>query len=83
MLEESVYVSLADSINSKSNLLNIEIIPLFEDYDAEINVKILEDIDTINKTLNFSCDNNQKEIRERIDINDKFNKDNERYNAIM
>ncbi len=56
LINEEIYSNLAMNISENSNLLNVEALPLFEDYQEEINKELVNDIGKflwVNMTLRY------------------------------
>ena len=82
-IDNEIYLNLADKIQNNSNLKNVDIIPLYDDFDSIINHKLKEDIEILLGTLNFSCELNQNNSLAKIPIDKVFQKEALKKNFIM
>ena len=83
LMHQDVYQCLSTSIQLNSNITNIDIIPREEEFNQEINEKLLEDIFVIKETLMFSCVIIQENEENRININSIYNEENQKMEDIM
>jgi hypothetical protein len=83
IIPESRYSLLAEKIETSSNVTNVDIISIKEEYYEEINKKLCEDIFKLHRTLEFSCEINKKEIGKDVDIENVYNSHNSRMNRIL
>lgn len=82
-VEKDVYNKFADAVQNHSNIIQTDIIPLFENFDMEINKKLTEDVNLMIETLKFSCESNLNRIDSKIEIDKLFNRENNKMNMIM
>ena len=82
-INDEVKDSLANKIENDSNLIEVNIIPLEEKFAVDINEKLTNDIDIINKTLQFSCDIVKKEKGTQIYIDQVFTEQNKIIDSIL
>jgi hypothetical protein len=83
LIDKETYHKLADKIQCDSNVLNVDVIPLFEDFEAEINHKVTADIYELKETLKFSCDINLSELGKKIDIEKTYEEENNKMSEII
>jgi hypothetical protein len=82
-VDKETYHNLADQIQNDSNILQVNVIPLFEDYQADINTKLTEDIHELKETLSFSCEINKTEMLKDINIEKTYEEENRKMSSIM
>lgn len=75
-ISEKALSDLANVIENNSNITEVNIIPLEEKFTEDINLQLTQDIDTIQKTLQFSCDLVNDNINSESRIEQKFAKQN-------
>ena len=76
-IDDDVMNNFSNKIEIDSNLTDVEIIPLQEKYETDINEALTNDIQTLLKTLKFSCkivENNKKSIIYTDKVFEKQNK---------
>ncbi len=83
IISECNYTKFAETIENNSNIIGVEIIPLFIDYDKDINHRIEEDIFKISKTFEFACEINKLESEKQVDIEKIYNNQNALMDNIM
>ena len=71
-ITEETLNQFTSTIENNSNLIDVKIIPLEETFLEDINTKLTNDINILNKTLEFSCKIVQKEKNINIDIHSVF-----------
>ena len=82
-IDDDVMNNFSNKIEIDSNLTDVEIIPLQEEYKTDINEALTNDIQTLLKTLKFSCkivENNKKSI---INKDKEFEKQNKIIDSVL
>ena len=82
-ITEDTLNQLTSKIENDSNLIDVKIIPLEEKFIEDINSKLTNDINILNKTLEFSCKIVQKEKNINIDIHSVFSQQNKTLDSII
>ena len=82
-ITEETLNQLTSTIENNSNLIDVKIIPLEETFLEDINTKLTNDINILNKTLEFSCKIVQKEKNINIDIHSVFVQQNKALDSII
>lgn len=82
-ISDDIKDELAHKIENDSNITEVNIIPLEEKFIPDINEKLTNDIDIINKTLQFSCEIVKKEKDSQIFIDKIFSAQNKVIDSIL
>lgn len=82
-VDKETYHKLADQIQNDSNILQVNTIPLFEDFQTDINTKLTQDIHELQETLSFSCEINKSEMLKDINIEKTYEQENKKMSLIM
>lgn len=82
-IKEDTYCAFGERIQYHSNITQIDVIPLFDDFNTEINKKLLEDIYGLSETLKYHCEIRKEEEDKKIDIDLIYNKENNTMKKIM
>ena len=82
-IEDDVMNNFSNKIEIDSNLIDVNIIPLQENFQKDINENLTNDIQTLLKTLKFSCKIVQKNKENIIDTAGEFEKQNKFIDNIL
>jgi hypothetical protein len=82
-IDKESYHKLADKIQNESHITSVEIIPLFDNFDREINEKLYDYIKELSETLKFSCNINRKDHSSSMNIEATYEEENNRMKNIM
>jgi hypothetical protein len=82
-IDKESYHKLADKIQNHSHITSVEIIPLFDNFDREINEKLYDYIKELSETLKFSCNINRKDLSSFMNIEATYEEENNKMKNIM
>jgi hypothetical protein len=82
-IDTVTYHKFADKIQNDSHITSVEIIPLFDNFDREINDKLYKYIYELSETLKFSCNINRKEHSALMNIEATYEDENNKMKNIM
>ena len=80
---DDVVSNFADKIENDSNIIDVNVLPLDEKYEKDINEKLTNDIDIFSQTLKYSCAIVNKEKKSVIRTEEIFTKQNKYIDKIL
>ena len=80
---DDVVSNFADKIENDSNIIDVNVLPLDEKYEKDINEKLTNDIDIFSQTLKYSCAIVNKEKKSVIRTEEVFTKQNKYIDKIL
>ena len=80
---DDVVSNFADKIENDSNIIDVNVLPLDEKYEKDINEKLTKDIDIFSQTLKYSCAIVNKEKKSVIRTEEVFTKQNKYIDKIL
>ena len=80
---DDVVSNFADKIENDSNIIDVNVLPLDEKYEKDINEKLTNDIDIFSQTLKYSCAIVNKEKKSVIRTEEIFSKQNKYIDKIL
>jgi len=80
---DDVVSNFADKIENDSNIIDVNVLPLDEKYEKDINEKLTKDIDIFSQTLKYSCAIVNKEKKSVIRTEEIFTKQNKYIDKIL
>lgn len=82
-IDKETYHKFANKIQNDSNITSVEVIPIFQDFDEEINKKSNEYINDLTETLLFSCKINRSQLYTGDSIETIYDEENQKMKSIM